>query len=79
MDILVLRALDSVGMFTDSLPSNWSIRHSINEDRSYSEKKYKLWMVTDLDVEMGYFPLMQVDKALYQLTHELHYVSFKWH
>jgi hypothetical protein len=32
-----------------------------------------------LDVEMGYLPLMEICKALYKLTHELHDVCFKWH
>jgi hypothetical protein len=35
--------------------------------------------MTYLDVEMGYFPLVEIGEALYELTHELDHVCFKWH
>jgi hypothetical protein len=36
-------------------------------------------LVTYLDVEMSYLPVMEIYKALYKLTHELDHVCFKWH
>jgi hypothetical protein len=35
--------------------------------------------MTYLDVEMGNFPLVEIDEALYELTHKLDHVCFKWH
>ena len=36
-------------------------------------------VVTYLDVEMGYLPVMEICKAFYKLTHELDHVCFEWH
>jgi hypothetical protein len=38
-----------------------------------------MWAMTYLDVEVGYFPPMEIGKALYELTHKLHNVCLKWH
>jgi hypothetical protein len=35
--------------------------------------------MTYLDVKMGYFPLVEIGKTLYELTYELGHVCFKWH
>jgi hypothetical protein len=28
---------------------------------------------------MGYLPVVEISKALYKLTHELHHICFEWH